>query len=106
MQIGRRRKMSKDMIKNAIGRLVPTSVNGEKVIPFKGINNHRPQGNKYAPRISTAIDFPDKDSKLQPSLEKALKAAGMKDGMTISTHHHLRNGDFIANQVFKIAQEN
>jgi len=98
--------MSKDMIKNAIGRLVPTSVNGEKVIPFKGINNHRPQGNKYAPRISTAIDFPDKDSKLQPSLEKALKAAGMKDGMTISTHHHLRNGDFIANQVFKIAQEN
>ncbi|MFP4546821.1 MAG: citrate lyase subunit alpha [Fidelibacterota bacterium] len=98
--------MSKEMIKNAIGRMVPTKVNGETVIPYKGVNQHHPEGVKHAPVISTSIDFPDKDSKLQPTLAKALKAAGLKDGMTISTHHHLRNGDFIANEVFKIAQEN
>jgi citrate lyase subunit alpha/citrate CoA-transferase len=31
--------------------------------------------------------------------------AGLKDGMTISTHHHFRNGDLIANQIFDIASE-
>ncbi len=98
--------MSKEMIKNAIGRMVPARVNGETVIPYKGVNQHRPEGVKHAPVISTSIDFPDRNSKLQPTLASALKAAGLKDGMTISTHHHLRNGDFIANEVFKIAQEN
>jgi citrate lyase subunit alpha/citrate CoA-transferase len=29
----------------------------------------------------------------------------MKDGMTISTHHHFRNGDLVANQIFDIAKE-
>ncbi|MEP2610091.1 MAG: citrate lyase subunit alpha, partial [Cyclobacteriaceae bacterium] len=29
--------------------------------------------------------------------------AGLKDGMTISTHHHFRNGDVIAVQIFEIA---
>lgn len=97
--------MTKNMVKNAIGRMVPTEVNGEKVIPYKGINQHRPEGVKYAPKISTSIDFPDAGSKMQSSLEKALNAAGLKDGMTISTHHHLRDGDYIANEIFKIAQE-
>ena len=38
-------------------------------------------------------------------LAKALIKAGLKDGMTISTHHHFRNGDLIANQIFDIAKE-
>ncbi len=97
--------MSKKMIKNTLGRLVPDQVNGESVVPFKGVNNHRPEGRKYAPKISTSIDFAEAGSKLQPSLEKALTSAGLKDGMTISTHHHLRNGDYIANEIFKIASE-
>ncbi|NJO91220.1 MAG: citrate lyase subunit alpha, partial [Chloroflexia bacterium] len=36
---------------------------------------------------------------------EALVKAGLKDGMTISTHHHFRNGDLIANQIFDIASE-
>ena len=33
------------------------------------------------------------------NLERAIKEAGLKDGMTISFHHHFRNGDYIVNMV-------
>ncbi len=32
------------LVKNAAGRLVPTEINGEKQIPFKGINKYKPEG--------------------------------------------------------------
>ena len=38
-------------------------------------------------------------SKLVPSLEEAIRAAGLRDGMTISFHHHLRGGDHVLNMV-------
>ena len=38
-------------------------------------------------------------SKLTASIGDAIKAAGLKDGMTVSFHHHLRNGDFVLNAV-------
>ena len=38
-------------------------------------------------------------SKVLPSLTDAIKQAGLRDGMTISFHHHLRNGDHVINQV-------
>lgn len=34
-----------------------------------------------------------------PSLEEAIRRTGLKDGMTISFHHHFRNGDHIINTV-------
>jgi len=37
--------------------------------------------------------------KLLPSLEDAIRASGLQDGMTISFHHHFRGGDHIVNQV-------
>ncbi|HQA61276.1 MAG TPA: citrate lyase subunit alpha, partial [Tepidanaerobacteraceae bacterium] len=40
-----------------------------------------------------------KCSKLVGNLERAIKEAGLKDGMTISFHHHFRNGDYIVNMV-------
>jgi citrate lyase subunit alpha/citrate CoA-transferase len=99
--------MKKDdkVVVNAIGRTVPTEVNGKPVIPFKGVGKHRPEGNKFAPRISSCVDFPEDGNKLVPSLKEALQKAGLKDGMTISTHHHFRNGDLIAVQIFDIAAE-
>ena len=39
------------------------------------------------------------ESKLVKNLSDAIRAAGLKDGMTISFHHHLRNGDYILNLV-------
>ena len=33
------------------------------------------------------------DNKIVPTLQDAIKLCGLKDGMTISFHHHFRNGD-------------
>ncbi len=38
-------------------------------------------------------------SKIVPSLERAVELSGLKNGMTISFHHHFRNGDFVVNIV-------
>lgn len=38
-------------------------------------------------------------NKIVPSLEEAIRRTGLKDGMTISFHHHFRNGDHVLNQV-------
>lgn len=40
-------------------------------------------------------------SKLVKSLREAISLSGLKDGMTISFHHHLRNGDFVLNMVME-----
>ncbi|MCD4682538.1 MAG: citrate lyase subunit alpha [Bacteroidales bacterium] len=93
------------LVKNAVGRMVPTIVNGEEHIPFKGVGKHFPTGRKYAPRIASCANYPSDGNKTVSSLKEALVKAGLKDGMTISTHHHFRNGDIIANQIFDIANE-
>ncbi len=38
-------------------------------------------------------------SKVLPSLAAAIRETGLEDGMTVSFHHHLRNGDHVINQV-------
>ena len=38
-------------------------------------------------------------SKLVNSIREAVQLAGLKDGMTVSFHHHLRNGDYVLNMV-------
>ena len=40
-----------------------------------------------------------RENKLLPSLEDAIRATGLTDGMTISFHHHFRNGDHVVNRV-------
>ncbi len=94
-----------DLVKNAVGRLVPTEINGEKAVPFMGVGKYRPEGRKHAPKIPTNADYPLDGNKQVASLKEALVKAGLKDGMTISSHHHFRNGDLIMNQVFDIAKE-
>lgn len=91
------------LVRNAVGRLVPTIVNGQEQVPYMGVGKYRPSGRKAAPAIVSAADFPSDGNKIVGSLEEALFKAGLRDGMTISTHHHFRNGDLIANQIFDIA---
>ena len=95
----------KNLVENAIGRLVPTEINGTTQIPYKGVGKHRPTGKKFAPEISTCIDYPADGDKRISSLKEALIKSGLKDGMVISTHHHFRDGDIIANQIFDIVHE-
>ncbi|MTI15937.1 citrate lyase subunit alpha [Rhodobacteraceae bacterium RKSG542] len=40
-------------------------------------------------------------NRILASLRDAIQAAGLKDGMTVSFHHHLRNGDFVLDMVMR-----
>jgi len=93
------------IVKNALGREVPTVVNGVEMPPYKGVGKHVPDARKHAPRIPSMANYPEDGNKLVLSLKEALQKAGLKDGMTISTHHHFRNGDLLAVQIFDIAAE-
>lgn len=44
-------------------------------------------------------------SKLISSIREAIEKTGLRDGMTISFHHHMRNGDFVLNMVLEQAAE-
>lgn len=90
------------LIRNSANRLVPVIVNGREQIPFQGVGKFKPDGKIASPKISTCADFDSSGNKLVKNLKTALKKAGLKDGMTISTHHHLRNGDIVTNYLFDI----
>src|SRR5580704_7412362 len=85
-----------DLITNAISRRVPANVNGREQMPFAGIEGPSPSGRKTGPLIRSCNDYPANGDKRVPDLETALRLCGLKDGMTISSHHHLRNGDRVA----------
>lgn len=85
--------------RNAAGRMVPVEVNGQAAIPFQGVNAWRPDARKTAPPIPCAADFPKHGIKLAPDLRTALEKCGLRTGMTVSTHHHFRDGDLLANQL-------
>jgi len=93
------------MVENAVGRMVPAEINGQEAVPFQGVGKYRPQGRKAAPLVSSCIDYPPDGDKTVADIKTALVNAGLRDGMTISTHHHLRNGDHVANAVFAAASE-
>ncbi len=84
---------------------MPDEINGKEAIPFMGVGKYRPSGRKYGPSIPTCIDYPEDNNKVVGSLKEALVRCGLKDGMTVSTHHHLRDGDLVSNQIFAIASE-
>ncbi len=81
---------------NAAGRMVPAMVNGRPQIPYIGVAKYQPRGRKAAPPLRTAANYPEDGNKLLPDLETALRKCGLRDGMVISSHHHLRDGDKVA----------
>ncbi|MCB9515391.1 MAG: citrate lyase subunit alpha [Candidatus Krumholzibacteriia bacterium] len=94
-----------DWTVNAAGRRVPGVINAVAQVPFQGVGGFRPSGRKAAPAIASCNDYPASGDKRVPSLREALERAGLRDGMTIGSHHHFRNGDLVMNQVFAIAAE-
>jgi citrate lyase subunit alpha/citrate CoA-transferase len=91
--------------KNAAGRQVLLEINGEAVIPFQGVGVHKPEGNKHGPPIASCAGYPSDGNKVVGNLRRALELAGLRDGMTLSTHHHFRNGDFLANMLFDVVHD-
>ncbi len=86
------------MVKNSLGRLVPTEVNGRSVRPFMGAHADAGGGMRYGGSIPAAARY---GNKLLTDLDAAIDACAIRDGMVISFHHHLRNGDFLVNLVIE-----
>jgi len=87
------------MVRNSLGRLVPETFAGRKVIPYRdpwSLQPDRERATRCLKRVNPG------EEKLLGSLREAIAAAGLKDGMTISTHHALRNGDFLLNQLVRV----
>ena len=83
-------------VKNILGREVPTEVNGQETIPFKGIGKHIPTGNKIGPPIPSGANY---SNKVLQNMNQVLDRLDLQNGMTISFHHHLRNGDYLVNMI-------
>ena len=92
-----------ELIANAAGRVVPEMVNGRTQTPYMGVGKYRPLGGKAAPPIRTAADFPENGDKRVPDLETAFRKCGLHDSMVVSSHHHLRDGDWVALQALETA---
>ncbi len=95
----------RDGVVNAAGRLIPTCVNGRDVVPYQGVGKHIPGGRKAGPLIPSCAHYPADGNKVTPSLIEALRRAGLRDGMVISSHHHFRDGDLVMERVFAAAAE-
>ncbi|HXY49894.1 MAG TPA: citrate lyase subunit alpha [Terriglobales bacterium] len=85
-----------ELAHNAAQRRVPTMVNGKPQIPYLGVGKYQPRGRKQAPPVRSSKDYPENGDKRLPDLETALRKCGLRDGMVLSTHHHLRDGDSVA----------
>ncbi len=86
------------MNKNSLGREIPEVFNGRKLRPYQDPHNFEPSGNAAAKSVRRSRPG---DAKLIDSMREAIEASGLKDGMTIGAHHHLRNGDALLNSVVK-----
>ena len=91
------------LVKNAAGRMVPVVVNGRPQVPYLGVGAYQPQGSGAASPIRSCKDYPADGDKRVPDLRTALERCGLRDGMTISSHHHLRNGDRVALEALQTA---
>jgi len=83
-------------MRNAVGREIPERIGSRDVRPFEGAFATSQTGAKAARPQKCA---PRTEDKLLPSIEAAIEACGLSDGMTISFHHSFRDGDRLVNRV-------
>lgn len=92
--------MNYTCVRNSLGRLVPTEIPGMGALaPFSGAYSRLDGSYVWTPspiaRRTPAITT----NKVAASLRSAIEKSGLQSGMTISFHHHLRNGDAIVGLV-------
>ncbi|MHB8073225.1 citrate lyase subunit alpha [Desulfosporosinus fructosivorans] len=86
-------------MKTILGRDLPAYIEGYgEVSPFQG--TFRNYGIKTRKAVNVTSVTPA-DQKVLDDLEQAFDLLKIKDGMTISFHHHLRNGDHVLNMVLE-----
>ena len=87
---------------NAVGRDIPNYLlkDGKEVYQGKFYMD-----GKYIQKVAPKTVRYEKpqESKIVATIVDALKQCGAKSGMTFSFHHHLRNGDYVANMVMEAA---
>ena len=85
-------------MKNNVNRELPEDLMKQlDYKPFETTEIGHPEVQRVAPKVTVTTG----DYKVVESLEDVVKKT-VKDGMTISFHHHFRNGDFVFNQVMDI----
>ena len=85
-------------MKNNVNRELPDDVMAAlDYKPYETTNI----GNPDIQRVAPSVHVQTGDDKLVDSIEDVVKAT-VKDGMTISFHHHFRNGDFVFNKVMRV----
>ncbi|MVF15804.1 citrate lyase subunit alpha [Fructilactobacillus sanfranciscensis] len=84
-------------MENKLGRILPDDLMKKyDYKPFETTEIGHPIIQRTAPKVRVS----DGDGKVTNDLAKIVKD-NVKDGMTISFHHHFRNGDFIFNTVME-----
>ena len=84
-------------MKNILGREIPEYIEGYgKVTQFEGVFKHAGVKLKKETKLNSVTPNHEKVLK---SLEVVLEKVQLRNGMTISFHHHLRNGDKVLNLV-------
>ena len=86
------------MALNAVGREIPDRIGDMVLDPFKGAFATQPRGNSITNKIWS--HKPGKQ-KLLSNISEAIDKSGLKSGMNISFHHHLRNGDYVVVMVLE-----
>ncbi len=86
---------------NSVGRDIPDEVlKATGMKPFAGAYaRDNEEYTKAAPTVHANMD-PNRD-KMVGSIAEALVKCGIRDGMTISFHHHFREGDYVVNMVME-----
>jgi citrate lyase subunit alpha / citrate CoA-transferase len=84
-------------VKNGVGREIPERIAGYRSIrPFTGAFDNLGMVTRTSAVLRSAVPG---QGKLLPDIRAAIQACGLKDGATVSFHHHLRNGDCVLNMV-------
>ena len=88
-------------MKNALGREIPENIAGvAEVKVFAGAFDTPPNMRRQAPKVKSIRPT---DSKMVDSLAEVFAKIPVTDGMTLSFHHHFRNGDGVVNMVLATA---
>jgi len=83
------------MAKNKLGRDIPENYQDAFGL-FEGAFERR---HTYKRASGQVTSVKPGESKLLGSIQEAIEKTGLKDGMTISFHHHFREGDRVLNMV-------
>ena len=85
------------MVMNKVGKEIP-QVYADQYGVFEGELAHI---DTYQEASRTITPVRPRDTKLLGSIREAIEKTGLKDGMTISFHHHFREGDYVMNMVLE-----